>query len=172
MEGVHAGSRDPGDTGGWYRVRPSHNHPVTFQSTLMFSDSCNDRKTVSTGQSRVNICRVSVCVCVCGGEGRRGTFNILCQTDLCAVIEELPVAICHLDSLPVADRKAITFVVVQSPSPVQLFMTPWTAARQASLSLTISRSLPKFISNESVMPSNHPILCHPLLLLPITIAGP
>lgn len=104
MEGVHAGSRDPGDTGGWYRVRPSHNHPVTFQSTRMFSDSFNDRRTVSTGQSRVNVCRVSVCVR--GGEGRRGTFNILCQTDLCAVIEELPVAICHLESLPVTDRKA------------------------------------------------------------------
>ena len=56
-------------------------------------------------------------------------------------------------------------VVVQSPSHVQLFATPWTAAGQASLSLTISRRLPKFMSIESVMPSNHLILCHPLLLL-------
>ena len=61
---------------------------------------------------------VCVCVCVCGGEGRRGTDKILCQMDLCAVIEELPVIICHLDSLPVTDEKPITFVVVQSPSPV------------------------------------------------------
>ena len=45
-------------------------------------------------------------------------------------------------------------------------MTPWTAARQASLSLTISQSLPKFMSIESVMSSNHHILCRPLLLLP------
>ena len=45
-------------------------------------------------------------------------------------------------------------------------MTPWTAAHQASLAITISRSLPKFMSIESVMPSNHLILCHPLLLLP------
>ena len=45
-------------------------------------------------------------------------------------------------------------------------VTPWTAARQASLSFTISWSLPKFMSNASVMPSNHLILCHPLLLLP------
>ena len=45
-------------------------------------------------------------------------------------------------------------------------MTPWTAARQASLSITNSRSLPKLMSIESVMPSNHLILCHPLLLLP------
>ena len=45
-------------------------------------------------------------------------------------------------------------------------MTPWTAARQASLSITNSESLLKLMSIESVMPSNHPILCHPLLLLP------
>ena len=46
-----------------------------------------------------------------------------------------------------------------------LFATPWTAAQQVSLSLTISWSLPKFMSIEFVMPSNHLILCHPLLLL-------
>ena len=45
-------------------------------------------------------------------------------------------------------------------------MTPWTAAHQASLSITNSQSLLKFMSIESVMPSNHLILCHPLLLLP------
>ena len=55
---------------------------------------------------------------------------------------------------------------VQLLSCVRLFATPWTAARQASLSITNSRSPPKFISIESVMPSNHLILCHPLLLLP------
>ena len=57
-------------------------------------------------------------------------------------------------------------VVVQSPSCASLFATPWTAACQASLPLTISRSLSKFMSTESVMPSNNLILCHPLLLLP------
>ena len=46
------------------------------------------------------------------------------------------------------------------------FATPWTAAHQASLSITNSRSLPKLMSIESVMPSSHLILCHPLLLLP------
>ena len=51
-------------------------------------------------------------------------------------------------------------------SPVWLFVTPWTAARQASLSITSSRSPPKLTSIESVMPSNHLILCRPLLLLP------
>ena len=51
-------------------------------------------------------------------------------------------------------------------SHVRLFATPWTAARQASLTITNSRSLPKPMFIESVMPSNHLILCHPLLLLP------
>ena len=58
------------------------------------------------------------------------------------------------------------FSSVQSLSCVQLFATPWTAARQASLSITNSRSLLKLMSVESVMPSNHLILCHPLLLPP------
>ena len=55
-------------------------------------------------------------------------------------------------------------VVVQSLSRFRLFVIPWTAARQASLSFTISRSLLKLMSIESVMPFNHLILCHPLLL--------
>ena len=57
-------------------------------------------------------------------------------------------------------------IAVQLPSCVRLFATPWTAACQASLSLTISWSLPKFMSIALVMPSNHLILCHPFLLLP------
>ena len=55
---------------------------------------------------------------------------------------------------------------VQSLSRVQLFVTPWIPACQASLSITNSRSLLKFMSIESVMPSNHLIFCHPLLLPP------
>ena len=55
---------------------------------------------------------------------------------------------------------------VQSLSPVWLFATPWTAARQASLFIIDSQSLFKLMSIESVMPSNHLILCYPLLLLP------
>ena len=58
------------------------------------------------------------------------------------------------------------FSSVQSLRHVQLFATPWTAVGQASLSITNSRSLPKLMSNESVMPSSHLILCCPLLLLP------
>ena len=60
-------------------------------------------------------------------------------------------------------------VVVQSPSHVQLFATPWTAAHQASLSITNSQSLFKPMSIVSVMPSNRLILCHPLLLLPSNV---
>ena len=55
---------------------------------------------------------------------------------------------------------------VQSLGRVWLFATAWTAAHQAFLSFTISRSLLKLVSIESVMPSNHLILCHPLILLP------
>ena len=58
------------------------------------------------------------------------------------------------------------FSSVQSLSHVWLSATPWTATRQASLSITNSRSLLKLKSIESVVPSNHLILCHPLLLLP------
>ena len=61
-------------------------------------------------------------------------------------------------------------VIVQSLSHIQLFATPWTAARRAPLSFTISRSLLKLISIELMMPSNHLILCHPLLLLPSNLS--
>ena len=57
------------------------------------------------------------------------------------------------------------FTSVQPLSPVQLFVTPWTAACQTSLSITSSQGLLKLMSIESVMPSNHLMLCHPLLLL-------
>ena len=56
---------------------------------------------------------------------------------------------------------------VQSLSHVRPFVTPWTAARQVSLSITNSWSLCKLMSTESVMPSNHLIFCHPLLLPPL-----
>ena len=60
----------------------------------------------------------------------------------------------------------VLFSSVQSLSRVQLFVTPWITAHQASLSITNSRSLPKPMSIKSVMPSSHLILCRPLLLLP------
>ena len=62
-------------------------------------------------------------------------------------------------------------VVVQSLSCVRLFATPWTAAHQASLSFTISWSLLKLKSIESMMPSNHLILCHPFSFCPQSFPG-
>ena len=59
----------------------------------------------------------------------------------------------------------LQFSSFQSLSRVQLFVTPWITAHQASLSITNSQSLPKLMSIKSVMPSSHLILCHPLLLL-------
>ena len=61
---------------------------------------------------------------------------------------------------------SVEFSSFQSLSHVQLFATPWIAACQASLSITNSRSSPKLMSIESVMPSSHLIFCHPFLLLP------
>ena len=69
----------------------------------------------------------------------------------------------HPFSVPILDYNLSS---VQSLSCVQLLATPWIAARQASLSITNSRSSLKLMSIESVMPSSHLILCRPLLLLP------
>ena len=68
---------------------------------------------------------------------------------------------------PLYFRLRVQFSSVQSLSPFWLFETPWTAAHQASQSVTNSRSLLKLMSTESVMPSNHLIFCRPLLLLPL-----
>ena len=83
-------------------------------------------------------------------------------------ISESPsVMVCVLSSK--TGRQMAFFICissVQSLSHVRLFAIPWTAACQASLSITNSRSLLKLTSIELVMPFNHPILCYPLLLLP------
>ena len=72
----------------------------------------------------------------------------------------------HVQGQRRSPSKAVQFSSVQSLSHVQLFATPSTAARQASLSITNSQSLLKLMSIQSVIPSNHLILSHPLLLLP------
>ena len=69
-------------------------------------------------------------------------------------------------SSPICQFLFSSSVVAQSLSPVQLFVTLWTAARQASLSITNSQRMLKLMSIQSVMPSNHLIFCHPLLLTP------
>ena len=73
----------------------------------------------------------------------------------------------HMNNISIHYTPQYIFISwFQLLSHVRLFATPWTAARQASLTITNSRSLPKPMFIESVMPSNHLILCHPLLLLP------
>ena len=76
-------------------------------------------------------------------------------------------------SLPLVPpgKPCAEFSSVRSLSHVQLFATPWTAARQASLSITNSRNLLKLMCIESLMPSNHLILCRPLLFLPSIFPG-
>ena len=69
-------------------------------------------------------------------------------------------------SLHWSSESSVQFSSVQSLSHVQLFVTPWIAAHQTSLSITNSRSSPKLMSIKSVIPSSHLILCRPLLLLP------
>ena len=86
-------------------------------------------------------------MCVCERERERQTDRI--------ILGEGPVVV-----------SMISFSSVQSLSRVRLFATPWIAAHQASLSITNSQSLLKLTSIKSVMPSNHLILCCPLLLLP------
>ena len=73
---------------------------------------------------------------------------------------------CHFELLFPILTVSVQFSSVQSLSRVHLFVTPWITARQASLSITNSRSLLKLMPIESVMPSSHLILCRPLLLLP------
>ena len=92
--------------------------------------------------------------------GRTFTLSILELTDP----QILHLTFCWITTRATESRDFV--VVVQSLSHVQLFVTPWTAAHQASLSFTVSQSLLKLMSIESVMPYNHLILCYPLLLLP------
>ena len=74
------------------------------------------------------------------------------------------ICVCITDSL--CCTASVQFNLVQLLSRIWLFANPWAAACQAFLSITNSRSLIKLMSNESVIPSNHLILCHPLLLPP------
>ena len=74
--------------------------------------------------------------------------------------------LCQRHVISKANSLSTMFSSVRSLSCVRLFATPWTAAHQASLSITNSRSLPKLTSIESLMQFSHLILCRPLLLLP------
>ena len=85
---------------------------------------------------------------------------------LCIFFRKMSIQILCLFSSWIIWLFIVVLSTVQSLSHVQLFMTSWTAAHQGSLSITNSRSQLKLMSIASVMPSNHLILCHPLLLPP------
>ena len=74
---------------------------------------------------------------------------------------------CNVFTCTAVKYPIVRYCCCCSVSHVWLFATPWTAVRQASLSFSISRSLLKRMSIELVMPFNYPILCHPLILLPL-----
>ena len=91
----------------------------------------------------------------------------LCQSSVYEDEKDLREEFCLTVIEEIISRGVCIYISsVQSLSRVWLFATPWTAAHQASLSITNSRSLLKLMSIESVMPSNHLILCYPLLLPP------
>ena len=96
-----------------------------------------------------------------------GFFSVnRCLTGICPILGCLKYQVQPSPSRLSSGKSLNLSVVVQSLSRVQLFLILWAAARQASLSFTIFRSLLKVISIELVMPSNDLLLCRPLLLLP------
>ena len=114
----------------------------------------------STGTGHACCGKTQACLFLCSPLGTSGIWSH-CQEARRA---------CSIQHRPPGEREVGLFlmsgIVVQSLSRVQLFVMPWTAERQASLSITSSWSLLKLMSIESVMPPNHLILCRPLLLLP------
>ena len=148
--------------------------PCTVQGT------CQDRRwRLAPGFWR---CRVSICTTregslipsgrVCG----MGLREMGLELDSEGGSEKIPLGCGEQpsregSSFTTGWQEGCTFTVVQLLSLVRLSVTPWTAARQAPLSIVNSRSLLKLMSIESVMPSNHLILCRPLLLLPTVFSS-
>ena len=99
-----------------------------------------------------------------GSRWHKGKTNLTSSVQ--NVLNLLSVFLISWQNWPDFRGNSVQFSSVQSFSCIRLFVTPWTAAHQASLSITNSWSLLKLMSIESVMPSNHLIFCHPLLLPP------
>ena len=119
----------------------NNNNLESFCPVLMFHDKDNGRE-----------------------RGRQGKNERKCwQFALCSYI-------CSYKRASWFPQEGFQFSSVQLLSRVRLFATPWTAARQGSLSVTNSRSSPKLMSIESVMPFSHLILCRPLLLLGFSLS--
>ena len=103
-----------------------------------------------------------LCACLCTKSQKCWACNFFYLND---ITPDAPYG-CLLFTIQVSGQLLLLFAIFQSLSCVRLFVTPWTAAHQASLSFTISQSLLKLMPIESVMPSNHLILYCSLLLLP------
>ena len=121
---------------------------------------------LSSNQVVVVLCLCTpVCACVCrcrGGGGWEGKRKHVLKISLKEYrVTLLIILLCFIKSVV-----SVQFSSVQLLSHVRLFATPWITAHQASLFITNYRSSLKLMSIESVMPSSHLILCHPLLLLP------
>ena len=114
---------------------------------------------------------LSVCyICTFPAQISRHSNILKCfnaETDHAKLIEEIKLRPIIKESPLIQTCNLFHYysVVVWSPSHVQLFVTPWISARQAFLSFTISQSLLKLMSIESVMPSNYLVLCHPFSCL-------
>ena len=106
---------------------------------------------------RMMLAKLFGCICISKHMHKPRTRKLFISTNQAIVI---------LAQIVIKAQIMVTFSSVQSLSRVRLFVTPWTAAQQASLSITNSWSFLKLMSIESVMPSNRLILCRPLLLFP------
>ena len=133
---------------------------VSWEVSL-FLETCRRQRSPDQRQRA----RVSASALVSARQGEDGMWPQ--QVTLQEENPELQTCPLLLRETPSLSSKAVPSIVVQLVSHVWHFLTPWTAAHQASLFFTISWSLLKLRSMSWVMPSNHLILCHPLLLLSI-----
>ena len=142
---------------------------VLSKEHLQSDTNSNFRVWVFPPRHQAGIPKLSSILTLLSTRRQHQTYQLRAQSDKTspqALALQLPVK-----SLPVKRgfyNPFFQFSSVQLLSRVRLFVTPWTPACQDSLVITNSRSLPKPVSIELVMPSNHLVLCHPLLLLPST----
>jgi len=158
-----AGSRPP--SAPWWR---GVDHPTGEGATWVSeptSSGAAERLWTTSGETQYEhtclLCPVPLCLHAPDSISRISVFVRYCCVTNCVTFQDVIWRL-HKESISRTNQ----FSSVRSLSRVQLFAIPWTASCQASLSITNSRSLLRLMSIESVMPSNHLILCHPLALPP------